>query len=706
MTQQLPRTSPSVSRQYGTVQRPAAPRSGTRPPRIHGLDTLRALAVAAVVVYHLGPEVLPGGFIGVDVFFVLSGFLITTLLVRERVQTGRVSLRQFWTRRARRLLPALVTVVVTCTAVAGVIGGDILVGIKAQVLGALTFSSNWVYVALGKSYTADLSPQLYANFWSLAVEEQFYLFWPLVLLAFFIVRRSRLAGLIVTGSMAVGSAVLMAVFFTPTADPSRVYFGTDTHLFGLMAGAFFALWLAPRESSGAAGSASEGTASTTLDLPLVTGSVGTPRGVSRMLSTPGRRWWARSGLGLVSATSLVLLSRGLSFEAEFTYRGGLVLVSLCSVGLIAFLVRNQTFAKRVEILPVRWVGVRSYGIYLWHWPLLVLVAFVMGADNPGRNTAWPVASVALGLTVLIAWASYRFIEQPVMVRGFKATARGVMSRLLRVRGKAQTERTASTNTLPARFWLGAVGLVVLIVTGSFVAAFVRAPAISSIEEAILAGQAAAQRPTPSVAPTPTVDPTPTTDPTPTVDPTPTPAPPPPPAGPPPGDQITVIGDSVTLASVPALQNVSPGILVDAEVSRNMAKVPEISARLLDAGSLRPYVVISLATNSTVTEQLIDQVIAAVGPDHLIVLVTGSADRSWIGPTNDQIRAAAGRYPNVVVADWQAAASANPDMMSRDGVHPTVAGQELYAATVLEGLTRAHQLQVATQPAAGEAQSPV
>ena len=158
-----------------------APPAATAPARLPGLDGLRALAVVAVIAYHYVPTALPGGFIGVDVFFVISGFLITSLLIGSLGRRER--LRSFWMRRARRLLPALVVLVLACCTAALFIGRDVLAHIGSQLAGALTFSSNWVYVALDQSYFAQGSPQLFRNLWSLAVEEQFYLVWPLIVLA-------------------------------------------------------------------------------------------------------------------------------------------------------------------------------------------------------------------------------------------------------------------------------------------------------------------------------------------------------------------------------------------------------------------------------------------------------------------------------------------------------------------------------------------
>ena len=662
--------STAPARPTTAPRKPAVPRAQTRPLRIHGLDSVRAVAVLAVVIFHLAPGWLPGGFIGVDVFFVLSGFLITTLLVRERVQTGRVSLRQFWTRRARRLLPAMVTVVITCTAIAGILGGDVLVGIRSQVLGALTFASNWVYIAQGASYSGDLSPQLFANFWSLAVEEQFYVFWPLVLLAVFSIRRSRAAGLAVTSAFAVGSALWMAVSFDPLVDPSRVYYGTDTHMFGLMAGAVFALCFAPGDGR-------------------------SPRlpAVGALLATPARRRMARLALGAASAVGLVVAAFTLSIDDAFTYRGGLVLVSLAAVGLIAFIVCSQPLARRCEVAPLRWIGVRSYGLYLWHWPLLVLVSQLMDADHPGHGTPWPVVLVTLVLTVTAAWASHRFIEAPVMARGIGTLVRSLWGWTRRVVLVAWAERRSPARTPRGRMRAAAAAALTVVVAGSVVAAFVRAPAVSELEAAIQLGAAAASGTAMPENQPPALD-APSSE-----------AAPPGPVAPdgaadaataepvvaPTGDQVTVIGDSVTLISAPALQALLPGVHIDAEVSRQMSTTPEVVAALSAGGALRPYVVLSLGTNSTVNARVMDEAIAAIGPDHTIVLVTGYGDRSWIGPTNDQMREAATRHPNVVVADWQAAIAEHPEGLGKDGVHPVAAGQEIYAQTVVAGLTQAQAL---------------
>jgi len=222
-------------------QRHPEPAVTTTTPRsfhVAGLDGVRAIAVVLVILFHLSPGAVTGGFIGVDLFFVVSGFLITSLLLREYAAAGRISLRGFWTRRARRLLPALVLLLLACSTAAYAIGGDVLVGIGQQLLGAITFSSNWLFLAASSNYFDATTPELFRNLWSLAVEEQFYLVWPL-LLVLVLLRVPRWVRIAAAAVLAVGSAAWMAALFTPD-NATRVYYGTDTHFFGIAIGAALA----------------------------------------------------------------------------------------------------------------------------------------------------------------------------------------------------------------------------------------------------------------------------------------------------------------------------------------------------------------------------------------------------------------------------------------------------------------------------------
>ncbi|WP_025156620.1 acyltransferase family protein [Leifsonia aquatica] len=610
--------------------RAATPGSGPSTPsaiRYAGLDGLRAFAVAVVLVYHLFPGVLPGGFIGVDVFFVISGFLITSLLVRERRATGRIDLRRFWIRRARRLLPAIGLLVIVCSSVAFALGGDVLVGLPRQVLGAVTFSANWLSVAADSSYFAQGAPELFRNLWSLAVEEQFYLVWPLVLLALALLKPWWARFTIVLAA-AVGSAVWMAVLYVPGEDPTRVYFGSDTHSFGLALGAALALLVLRMRP---------------LDLDA---------GESRF-QTFVRRWLPP--LGALSVVGLVVCAYAMTSDSAFTYRGGLALVSLLSaIAIWAAITPRSSLGRTLDLAPLRFVGARSYGLYLWHWPVFVLAcAFV-----PDENE--PVAALFVGLgslavTGAAASLSYRYLEQPIRTHGLRgafrrARVRMRLSRSTRVAGIAGTVLAA----------------VLVLLT---VAAMVVAPTATAAQRMIEQGAASLHGPGPVTATAPA-----------------TPAPssahrrvPPDPHPIAKGPEISAFGDSVMLASAPALQETYPGIAVDAVVSRQMSKAPEMIAAAASSGELRDVVVLGLGTNGSIAADSLQEVLDAIGPRRHLVLVNVQAPRSWTDGVNTTLDGFAAAHPGrVFVADWKKAIAEHLDLLADDQIHPGHRGGLVYA----------------------------
>ncbi len=653
-----------------------------------GLDGLRALAVVVVVAFHLAPATFPGGYVGVDVFFVLSGFLITTLLVREHRDRHHVGLRSFWARRARRLLPALGLVVVVCTAVAAVVGGDVLVGIGPQLLGAATFTSNWVDVASGATYSGALLPHLFGNLWSLAVEEQFYLLWPLVVVLLCAVRPLRRRAPWIVAGLGLASAALMALLYSPGSDPTRVYVGTDTHLFALMAGAALAFWHA-RPVQRPDGDPRPGADAHAL---LPGGPrVRTPRGRLAVLAA-----------GALGAAVLVVAVATMRWDGALAYRGGLLACAVAATAVLNAVVCLPGLGAQLDRGPLGWVGRRSYGLYLWHWPVLVLAAAalgtVVGPVTPG--TVHPlVVVVTLAVTVVAAALSFRYVERPVLRRGLRGAARDLARRLQPTPGEA------GPRVLTRRGW--ALAASCALVVGLSAAGVVNAPATTSVEQQIAAGeqvaratQAAPGAATPAAGPEAAAPADGAEPASPAASPEAAPAEAAPdeaaaPVAAPTGDQVTVVGDSVTLASAPALTGALPGAYVDGAVSRQVKDGPAALAAARDAGALRPYVVLSLGTNSTASAAAMDELLAAVGPGHRVVLVTGYADRPWVPGTNAEIVAAAGRHPGVVVADWSAAVVADPSVLGPDGVHPTDAGATTYTTVVVDGLARAAALGAAT-----------
>lgn len=618
---------------------PLTQRSTSPPPavavprgRIGGLDGLRAVAVALVLVYHLLPGLLPGGMVGVDAFFVISGFLITSLLLVERRTTGRIDAGRFWIRRLRRIVPALLVAVAATVSAAACLGGDVLLAVRRQVLGSVLLVYNWVEIVAGSSYFDRTQPLLLTNVWSLAVEEQFYLVWPLVVIALLargVSRRRVRAGALLALGLSLASAAWALRLVRDGAPVSRVYMGTDTRAFGLMLGAAWALWH---------GRATEGA-----DLEPQ------PAGLRRV----------RGAAGWAGLAGLLVLAR---FAGETTADGGsgpepaLIIASACTLAVVQALTGEVAGAdgparrlmSLLEARPLKWLGERSYGLYLWHWPLGVLAFYAI----PPTAAPRAVAVGVLGLTLCAAELSHALIETPVR-------RDGLLVRLRRV------ARLRPRQMVPAGG--GATALVLLLVL-----AFASQPAQSAAQQAIAVGTGYLSAP--SAVPATAVG-APTQDPSPEQ------------ADPFTGGEVVVVGDSVTIAAAPSLEADLPGVAVNAEVSRSVyAALPALQA--MDAGGARPCVVIALATNGSVETDQLDAILSYLGPDRGLVLVTahGPARTTWIPPANETIRAFARAHPDrVAVADWDAAVAARPDLLLDDQVHPVPEGGELYAQTVTDAV---------------------
>ena len=344
-----------------------------------GLDGLRALAVAAVVAYHLGYGWAQGGLLGVGVFFTLSGYLITDLLLGQWRRSGKMHLGDFWLRRARRLLPALFVMLGVVTAWVTIMDRARLTNLRDADGAAATYWSNWYLIATHSSYFARFAPaQPLDHLWSLAVEEQFYLIWPWVLLAGLFVIRRRPGALkwlaLPTLGLAAASAVTMLLIYQPGFDPTRIYEGTDTRVSGLLIGAALAMiWPSSR--------AAKASRSTTvaLDIP------------------------AFAGLAVIA----VMIWR-VGQYSPFLYRGGLTLLSFATAAVVAATAcPGSVVGRALSWRPLRWLGVRSYGIYLWHYPVIVLTSPANSTEDLPRAAAQVAASIGL------AALSWRFVEEPV-----------------------------------------------------------------------------------------------------------------------------------------------------------------------------------------------------------------------------------------------------------------------------------------------------
>jgi peptidoglycan/LPS O-acetylase OafA/YrhL len=610
---------------------------------------MRAIAVAAVVAYHMQPRVVPGGFFGVDVFFVISGYLITSMLWGEWTERGRINLGRFWVRRVRRLYPAVVTLVVVVVLVAAVVAPSALVSTRTTIPAALVYLTNWWFIFHHVPYFESFGrPPLFIHFWSLAIEEQYYLIWPPILLLLSRwLNATRVAALALTG--AVASGVLMAVFYHAGGDINRIYYGSDTHAEGLLLGSALGLLVPPGHLA-----------------------VHVTRRARRYLD----------GAGGVALTALLLLILTLGQDDPFTWRGGLALVVvLAGVATVVAAHPASRMSRALSMRPLRWLGTRSYSVYLWHWPVLDLTR--AHRDVPLGGV--PLAALQILVIVGLAEASYRWIERPWRTGRAQTWVREVLA----------PDRRRQRYSL-----LGAAGVVAVVVTLLATASVPPPPpelriaataaarariALESGTTATSTSQPAHRRRRRVGTPAP-----PTTAPTPTVPPTTTPPQTVP--GLPgvlratPGGPVLAIGDSVMLAGSADLEAAfGPRITVDAEVGRQVYEGLERLEQYRSAGRLDHLsaLVVGLGTNGPFEPSQLQQLETLTAGIPRVVLVNVRVPLSWQAESNATIAKVAAD-PRFRVADWYQA-SAAPGVLYSDEVHPDAAGQLIYANLITEAV---------------------
>ena len=634
-----------------------------------GLDGLRAIAVSAVLLYHADLPFVPGGFLGVEVFFVISGYLITALLLAEWHRTGTISLKDFWLRRARRLLPALYVLLVVTLAFSVVFLPGEVAGLRDDAIAAVGYATNWFLVLGRESYFESVGrPSVLQHLWSLAVEEQFYVVWPIVLavgLGFGASYRRQKLVLVVTLVGAVGSAAAMALMYTPGVDPSRVYFGTGTRATGLLCGAALAFLWSPADKY------------RTSDKWAIRRSFGPGRW--------GRRWWSALPLlldvvGIAALAALVLFCLHLGEFEPILYRGGLVAVALATALLIAVAVhpRSWVVSRLLGSAPMRWLGVRSYGIYLWHWPVFMVTRPELDVPFDGL----PLLALRLTLTIVLADLSYRFVETPIR--------RGALGRAWKTLREARGEKRRKLRLQ----WAGAVmPVVALCMVLGVAAAFAEPPKPPSyvstkhvrIETADHGGtqnagaseEAASDRAAPSTKaggqnatgaqgraarPGGELDD---------------------PLGTAPRGRVTAIGDSVMLGAVDALQQDIPRLTtIDARGSRQIPEATRVLKQLDASGQLGKVVIFHIGDNGAVTDEEFDEAMDVLSDTRMVLVVnTTVPDGYQYAPNNQVLADGVARYPDqAVLVDWHARSAGHPEYFY-DGLHLTPSGARAYAGLI-------------------------
>lgn len=594
---------------------------------IPGLDGLRALAVVAVLLYHADLPWIPAGFLGVDVFFVISGYLITSLLLTESRRTGRVDVRRFWYRRVRRLLPALFLMIGVVALYTVVFLPDEASKLRGDLLSSIFYVNNWWQIFSDQSYfVAAGRPPLLQHLWSLAVEEQFYLFWPMIFIfLMFLFQRERSRMLIAICAGIGLSTLLMALMFDPLGDPSRVYYGTDTRAATLLVGVALAFAWSPWRLQ----------ANITKGARFVLDAV---------------------GIGALAALVWTVLNVN-EFQTGL-YRGGFLVVAILVAMVIAVAVHPVGGVLNAFLsLPIlRWIGKRSYGIYLWHWPVYMITRPTL--DVP--LTGLPLLVIRIGITVILAELSYRYVEQPIRNGTF-------MQHFGRLRMSEGAERSRLTRVTLVSGGAVAVALVVIVVGLVNAGPTPLPPGFSS-------RTASAQEMLPKTTSTTTPGPdTSATVPLTGAGATTTTT-----VAPPPPKPIIGIGDSVMLGAQRALETRMPGFVTNAAVSRPFGGSVEVATAYRDAGQLGDVVVVHMGTNGLITSGEFDALMDALRSVKRVVVVNVKVPRRWEGPDNDEIRAGVARWPNAVMLDWNAEGNAHPQWFWDDGYHLRPEGAAVYA----------------------------
>jgi peptidoglycan/LPS O-acetylase OafA/YrhL len=647
-----------VNTRTGDIRPARSHRStGARLPYLPGLDGLRAISVLAVLLYHYRGDrsLLRGGFLGVEVFFVISGYLITSLLLAETQARQRVDLRNFWNRRIRRLWPALIAMMLVTGLIVAVFYHEDLGRLRGDLAFGF-YGENWWHILHGVSYVdiaADAGRrQPFQHLWSLAVEEQFYVVWPLVFTFGMWLGRPRLRvmtiGLVILSWMAM-------VWFALHGNQNHAYLGTETRASGPLIGALLAFVYPPKRRSVRAGAR----AGAILDAS-----------------------------GLAALVGLAVLFVTASQTSTWLYVCGFLLTDLFTVVLITVIVSpTASVGSVLGSRPLRWIGLRSYGIYLWG---IAIFEFTRpGLDIHGSPVLALVARVVL--VTAVVEISFRYIETPVRSGVFGAAwdefraATGDRRRVLQ-----QRWRVIGAVVIVAAVGVGAAAFASqppddLQITGGHTAAG-GGDCVLTTKCAIPTAPTATSIP-PATRTTTTRNPptVPTATTAPVVK-----------SG---GWKVSGVGDSVLLGASTDVEHTltgpaGGGVLINAAVSRHAGTCIQVLQAFAAASVLAPLVLVHCGNNGALGVGFVDQVMQIAGPHRNVVFVNLKVPRSWQDPDNVELKADVAKYKNARIFDWHSLGTLlNPQNVYfyKDGYHLTPAGRTYYATQLLHALQVLHWL---------------
>ena len=598
---------------------------------VTGIDGVRTLAVLGVIIYHLLPTTLPGGYLGVPLFLLISGYFVTLQLVRQMDQTGGIQLTKFYLKRLRRLYPVLIVMLTVTTAYITLFARDLLHNIKSTIATNLLWVYNWWEIGHGQSYFDRFNGESpFTHLWTLGVEAQFYFLWPLILFMLFLILRKRSKIKWTVFILAVASAVEMALLFDPQ-NINRVYYGTDTRAFSLLLGSWLALcWPIDR--------------------------------LNASLTAHAARILDGVGIGALLITLLGFFT--LPGQSSWTYRGGMFFYSLIGMILIATVVHPGSHMNRWLTNPFfTWIGQRSYGIYVYQLPVMVFYERVV---EIGRH---PVINALVECLLILAISefSYRLVEQPlahyqwrylpasirhwidfkmhdwhqwlkvgpvviicfIALCGLMLPSKPAKKSAVQTRIEKSRQATAAKNKQIAKGKTAKVNVNSKSLQKKYGLTSNQLKAASELK-------------------------------------------------------VTAIGDSVMADASQDIQEIMPHAYVDAEVGRQGSATPAVIKDLKAKGQLQKNVILNLGTNGAMDSQTINDILTAIGKDHQVYWITPHVPtRDWEQTVCDQIKQAAKQNTNVHVIDWNQAANGHAEWFAQDKVHMNEQGNAYFTRLIVK-----------------------
>ncbi|MFR0610607.1 acyltransferase family protein [Limosilactobacillus mucosae] len=602
---------------------------------VTGVDGVRTLAVLGVIIYHLLPTTLPGGYLGVPLFLLISGYFVTLQLVRQMDQTGGIQLTKFYLKRLRRLYPVLIVMLIVTTAYITLFARDLLHNIKSTIATNLLWVYNWWEIGHGQSYFDRFNGESpFTHLWTLGVEAQFYFLWPLILFMLFLILRKRSKIKWTVFILAVASAVEMALLFDPQ-NINRVYYGTDTRAFSMLLGSWLALcWPIDR--------------------------------LNANLTTNAAKILDGFGIGTLLITLLGFFT--LPGQSSWTYRGGMFFYSLIGMILIATVVHPGSHMNRWLTNPFfTWIGQRSYGIYVYQLPIMVFYERVV---EIGRH---PVINALVECLLILAVSelSYRLVEQPLahyQWRYLPASIRHwidfkmrdwhqwlkvgpvVIICFIALCGLMLPSKPAKKSAVQTRIEKSRQATAAKnkqIAKGKTVKVNVNSKSLQK-KYGLTSNQLKAASEL----------------------------------------KATAIGDSVMADASQDIQEIMPHAYVDAEVGRQGSATPAVIKELKAKGQLQKVVILNLGTNGAMDSQTIDDILAAIGKDHQVYWITPHVPtRDWEQTVCDQIKQAAKQHTNVHVIDWNQTANDHAEWFAQDKVHMNEQGNAYFTRLIVKTILK-------------------